>query len=231
MKVLCTGDWHLDRSTAGYDRYADVTKAASETVDAACEQAVELYVFLGDLADPHSVRSHRAAAFALVMASSLAHNGIRSIWMTGNHDVIDDGSGGSTLLALRAGGYMVHDSPGVQPLGAGHLIVMPHPPLGKWYDPAAWVADCAPPGHQRVLVVGHLSLPGAQQGSESGDMARGRLHEWPVAEIKSRWPNAIIVGGHYHAQHSRDGIEFAGSLARLGFDEESNQPGYVIVEV
>jgi hypothetical protein len=114
------------------------------------------------------------------------------------------------------------------------IIVLPFPASHSMYDPADVIheyGDGELKKADRVVVIGHLSLSGAKMGSESADMARGRAIEWPIAAIKEYWPDAIMVGGHYHRQQTCNGVIFPGSLARLGFDEETNEPGYLILEV
>ena len=244
MKILFTGDWHLDRMTAGYDRFEDIRDAIEQTVNVAMDSNIDMYVFLGDLANPNNVRSHRAAATAMGVAETLRRAAIDSIWIVGNHDVIEDGnvdfSGGaySTLSTLQSAGFTVISNPGgYSDLVNGiQFLAFPFPASHKVYDPISTIEEEVRSGaldsnNEKLLAIGHLSLPSAKMGSESADMARGRAIEWPVAAIKEYWPNAIIVGGHYHHQQTCNGVMFPGSLARLGFDEETNEPGYLILEV
>ena len=111
IKVLLTSDFHLDFITAGVDRYTDVCNSVDETVAAAIKEKVNLYIFLGDLCDPDTVRSNRSIAKAVSVARELEASGIESWWLVGNHDVIEDGSGGHTMLALEAAGFTVLDRP------------------------------------------------------------------------------------------------------------------------
>jgi len=100
VKILVTGDWHLDARTAGFDRFEDLRAAVSWTVDIADREHVDLYVMLGDLCDPDTTRSHRSIGLACETAASLADRGIAQVWIAGNHDVIEDGSGSTTMAAL-----------------------------------------------------------------------------------------------------------------------------------
>lgn len=100
MKILVTGDWHLDARTAGYDRFDDLRVAVDWTVELADRERVDLYVMLGDLCDPDTTRSHRAVGIACETAAKLADLGIAQAWIAGNHDVIEDGTGGTTMAAL-----------------------------------------------------------------------------------------------------------------------------------
>lgn len=107
MKILVTGDWHLDARTAGFDRFEDLRSAVDWTVAFAAAAGVDLYVNLGDLCDPDTTRSHRAVGLACETAAALARHGIAQVWLAGNHDVIEDGTG-STTLAPLAGWARVH---------------------------------------------------------------------------------------------------------------------------
>jgi DNA repair exonuclease SbcCD nuclease subunit len=245
VKILFTGDWHLDRSTAGFDRFFDVVEGIEKTLvhfRKSCDSSNMLYVFLGDLANPNNVRSHRAVATAIVAARNISTSIIgypetpaasASIWLTGNHDVIEDGSGESTLTPLVATGYCtVIDKPAVVSLGKNlSVVALPYPASCNSYDPAEFVESVEVPAANKVVAIGHLSMAGIIAGSESGELARGREYAWPVDAIKKRWPAAIMVGGHYHRSQVCNGVIFPGSLERLGFDEESNVPGFVTLEI
>lgn len=239
MKILFTSDWHLDRITAGFDRFDDVSKAVFETVSFACDNKIDLYIFLGDLANPNNVRSHRAASIAIRSAMLLSNHGIDSIWMVGNHDIIEDGTSDSdrepysTLSVLKAAGSDVASVPKLFDKGRIAIIALPYPASNRIYDPNDAIAELAPKAvlADKALVVGHLSLSAAVLGSESTDMARGRGIEWPVDTIRSMLPDAVMIGGHYHRAQTISGVNFVGSLTRLGFDEEHNDIGFLVLEV
>lgn len=256
MKILFTSDWHLDASTCGVDRFDDVVGAVKETVATAIAEKVDLYVFLGDLCDPDANRSPRCVSVAIDVASELQANDIESRWLTGNHCVIEDGSGTSVLSPLKAAEpkpsagtarWRVIDAPTVEllsrtPNGPPIAFVwLPYVPRCASYDAKEFVrdaglfaADAGVFATQTVNVVvgGHLSIRDMHPGSETIDMPRGRDLWLPVDEIAERWPGATVVSGHYHrAQTDPGGILIPGSLARLTFGEESNTPGFLIVEV
>jgi DNA repair exonuclease SbcCD nuclease subunit len=83
-----------------------------------------------------------------------------------------------------------------------------------------------------ILIVGHLTVPSAERGSESGEFARGRDLVFPVEACRDRWGDrAVLVNGHYHRrQVTRDGVNIPGSLARLRHDEEQHEPGYLAID-
>ena len=83
------------------------------------------------------------------------------------------------------------------------------------------------------LVVGHLTVPGMQPGEETHEMGRGRPMVFPVEETK----HVMRMNGHYHRRTiftpecGGTPIIIPGSLARLTFSEEGNNPGFLVVEV
>ncbi len=237
MKIVVTSDWHLDSVTSGFDRFDDICAAVDETVQAAMDEKADYYMMLGDLCNPHTVRSHRAIAKAIDVGVDLEDAGIRTFWITGNHDVVEDGTGANTMLALRAAGFTVFDNPGLYWCGTFATIALPFAPTILGYDPADIIkssvrycgdrrSDSAP-----LLIAGHLNLEGISPGSETEDMPRGREVFWPVDALKEHFPTTPVVGGHYHKQQDHDGVHLVGSLARLTFGEQSNKPQFLVLEV
>lgn len=246
MRVVCVSDLHLDARTAGAPRREDLTEQLERVVEkfiAEEEEAQDrLFVFGGDLADPHRASSCYASAVAVMAATKLAWAGVDSIWITGNHDVVQDGTGDHTLLSVAAlsddrvhvrafpdvvavGGYAR-----VTHAGARRVMCLPYPSTATAYDPEAYVRGYEGPAPH--LVVGHLSLPGMHPGSETLEMPRGRDYPWPVAAIRERWPSVPIVAGHYHrAQTTAEGVHVVGALGRLTFGDEAHAPSYLKLEI
>jgi DNA repair exonuclease SbcCD nuclease subunit len=255
VKLLIFSDAHADATTAGYDRSEDVAGALGEVVRAAVKEDVDLVLFLGDLCDPDGSRSHRAAALGTFTACTLwFQHGIRSRWLVGNHDVIEDGSGSHTLAGVaaveasqqgrgaRMGGeaIKVYSEPtserfGDRREGGFDLVALPFTPRSHAYDPQLFVEHHNLGGVGEngwpVVVIAHLNIEGIAPGSETIDMPRGRAVFLPVDAIRKRWPKALVVAGHYHQRQVFDGVVVVGSLERLTFGEERNAPGWLIVEV
>ncbi len=241
MKILCSSDWHGDASTAGFPRYEDISRAVLETVDAAVREGVGLYLFLGDLCDPDSSATHRAAALGVLTAATLwSRHGIPSRWITGNHDVKEDGSGSHTLAGVAAlahsvkheGQIGVLSQPFVECWAGFDLVYLPFAPRSHAYDPEEWVNKCGAGKYGvQVIVAGHLNIEGIEPGSETTEMPRGREVFLPVAAIRQRWPKALILNGHYHRRQTFRGVVIPGSLERLTFGEEHNSPGFLIIDV
>lgn len=242
LTIVSSGDWHLDWHTAGFSREEDVATNAERAADEARKLKADLFLFLGDLADPDTLGAHAATQFACDLASSLASEGIMSAWIRGNHDVVEDGRNTSTLSALRGvqlggvakGMIRVYEEPRADllslPGGPLGLVALPYPSRGCVYDPAEFVAKIqTPPADVPLLVAGHLWLRGAEPGSESTDMARGRAVYWPEEILQKRFPNALCVGGHYHRRGKYGNVHIAGSLERLTFGELTHEPGFLVL--
>lgn len=101
MKVLFTSDWHTDHVTAGVSRHAELLDYVGRVVDAIHEHEVDVVCFLGDAFDPGSMSEGVWSAFmikALHRISDAARYG--SVWIVGNHDVLDSSVPCSTLSPL-----------------------------------------------------------------------------------------------------------------------------------
>lgn len=241
MRLLLTSDWHGDWVTAGFRRFEDVARAVDRIVQAACSSRVDAVVFLGDLANPGRESAHRAVAMAVAASVALDERAIDSVWMTGNHDVVEDGTGAHVLLALgqlgRSRVRLVDRPARLLLLGrtgdACDLFALPYTPRSHTYDPERelerlfFETDRSYP----QLVVAHLNIEGIQPGSETTDMARGRDVFFPLEAARRLMPDAVLANGHYHRRQVFDGIHIPGSPERLAFGEEDNDPGFLVVEL
>lgn len=238
-KIVVIGDLHLDQSTAGVDRFVDGSTVLDRAVHHAKELKATAFIFTGDLSDPHTSRSHRAVAKLAHAVADLKKAGTWSILLAGNHDVIEDGSGGCVMDALRwSDQCTVAARPGFFPLidhklqrVACRVLALPFTPSSHNYDPDAYVRSLQDPGDLPVLVIGHLNLDGIAVGSETTEMPRGRDVFWPITALNECFPKALRVGGHYHAPQVFKGVNIVGSAVRLRFDERGNSPGYLVLEV
>jgi len=236
VRLMISSDWHLDATTAGVERRDDLEAAVAELALAVDERSIEAFLFLGDLTNPDNPRAWRAIEVAIRFALGLERRGIDQAWLTGNHDVVEDGRCSSTLLPLRGAGIRVIDSPGEQVFAGHSLVAFPFTPSSHTYDPAEVVAR-ASGGRMagRTIVASHLCVEGIEPGSEVAEFARGREVFLPVDAIARDLPGSLLLNGHYHARQTyrRSGIEVhvPGSIARLTRGERDNSPGYLIAEV
>lgn len=235
--VVATSDWHLDAYTAGYARFDDVKNAVAVVIMAVEALVIEvgadavLFCFLGDLCDPDANRSPRCISFAVEVAQRLRKLGVRSRWLVGNHDVIEDGSGTSTLsplAALDTDRVMIRvlSEPDIEVIHGVAFCWLPYVPRSLAYDPVEFVhrAHAALPDID--VVAGHLNVPGIVPASETVDMGRGREEWFPLDAVHELWPSAVLMNGHYHQSHAKP-VYIPGSLARLTFGEQHNTPGFL----
>lgn len=249
MRLVAVSDLHLDQSTAGVDRFDDVKHVLDQAVEHAIEIKADAFAFCGDLTDPHTVRSHRSVdALAEASARLKAHD-VMVIMIAGNHDVIEDGSGRTVLDSLKhmdighvitepcvrelvtESPVMVCGKPRIIDLCT--LIALPFTPTSHNYDPDAFIRSLTGDNRAtgKVLVIGHLNLEGITPGSETTDMPRGRDVYWPLEALRELYPEAMLLGGHYHTPQVFEGVHIVGSAARLRFDEANNDPGFIVLEV
>ena len=240
-KIVVSSDWHADWVTYGVARFGDVRAAAFQVVESAIRQKADLFAFLGDLCDPDDCPAAlRALELAIDVATTLAAAGVPSWWLAGNHDVIEDGTGRTTLSPLSAIGLrevVVVESPKrlVIPGKSKHdpsrpvpALLLPFTAASHRYDPAAVVAENAEALGARAVVAGHLTLDGIHPGEETLDMPRGRSVSFPVEACRAGW---LKMNGHYHARQSYRGVQIPGSVARLGFGEAKNKPSFLTLEI
>lgn len=234
MKLVLTGDFHLDAVTAGIERRAEIERAVMDgPVRAAVEGKADLFVFLGDLCDPGRSAVHDAA-FPIKVAHALAQAGVASAWLTGNHDVILSGELRTTLdplAAARVPGCRVYRQSTMDlhgPCGT-RVLALPYVAAAEW----GWRADLLV-GSGPVVALGHCTaFPGAAESSEAVEFARGRGQPWPDL---AGAPVAFAANGHLHAAQQVDvagtgTVHFPGALARLTFGECGNEPGFLVAEV
>ena len=251
MKIVLSSDWHGDVVTMGVPRYDEIEAAAMQSAAKAKEENADLYVFTGDLTDPNAGRgAFRSIALAVRVATMLREWRIPSIWLTGNHDVFEDGSGESVLsifreLALFDTSIQLFDRPGHtficrQTKHAIPVVALPFTASSHAYDATEELrtnlAAVAPfmekVGAKKCLVLSHLTVPGIQPGEETIDMPRGREVLFPVDEIRNR-ADVLVLLGHYHRRQTvaigDATMTIPGSLARLTFGEERNAPGFLYI--
>jgi len=237
MKILLFSDVHFDAVTAGVSRFDEIRYACAAVVRAAIEQHVDMVCFLGDWCDPDSVCVHGAVRELVDMSLRLAHAGIPSRWLVGNHDVVEDGTGDSVLSVLRSlrmvCGEMVQlrDGPSTEMIANVLVMYLPYTSRAFAYDPVEYVQRIRAPTSLLLLVCSHLMIAGIGLGSETHVMARGRDVFLPLDALRDMHPNAVICNGHYHAPQEYRGVHVVGSLVRVRFDEAHNETGYTILAI
>lgn len=232
MKFVAISDVHLDHVTHGVRRFEEVRDAMHVAADRAIEENADAFFFLGDLCDPDSGSSvFRAVEVALDVALRLVMRHIPSVWLAGNHDVIEDGTGDTTLSPLRAlqhpGLVHVAERPRTIVIADRHVVCLPFTATSHPYDVEGAVGMMtANLRRETAISLSHLNVPGVVPGEETLEMPRGREVILPVHLLKDRV--GLMLQGHYHRQQvTGDGVVIPGSLARLAFGEEGNRPGFL----
>lgn len=245
LTFIITSDWHLDAITSGVERFDELKRAVDSVVAKAILNKVDFFIFLGDLTDPHTSRAYRADKLATETATRLAQAEVNSIWLVGNHDVIEDGRGTHTLMGLAGcaaanGSIYVVDRPVIFRNGFNSIdfLCLPYPSATTSFDVLEeGVAMLKSSNARTVVVFSHLNLNiGVREGSESKDMRKGRDVYLPIQELQavasSMGKRIYFFNGHYHKhQIDKTSVSIPGSLARLRFDEENNTPGWLEVEL
>jgi DNA repair exonuclease SbcCD nuclease subunit len=228
--IFVVSDLHLDAVTLGVPRLNEVRAALSFVVDQVNATPNAWLVFNGDAFDPDKLAAHRCSAKLIEYYRALKRPE-QSLWVAGNHDVVDDGEGTTTLSSLEAAGAPVFSAPDCDKYFTNNsAMILPYPGRGAWsYDPAEEVRKFAP--YKPVLVFGHLSDKGCQPGSESEDMASGRDVDWPHDELEVRMPQAVRIGGHYHRGGRYGNLHVVGAPARFNFGEQASIPSYLRIEI
>lgn len=237
MRILLLSDVHIDAISCGKPRHDQIYDALLE----ATKSDFDLMFFLGDWADPDNERSLRASTSAVKFAHHVYdQKRLRSIWITGNHDVAEDGHGSHVLSPLAETDVaVVYDEPSHY-YGYNwpfQLVLLPYTDRLHAYDPGKFIEETAPALNKKktTIILGHLDVEGATPGSEIKDMPRGREVFWPTAAIAKHMSHAMCIGGHIHERGvlKRDGVEIniVGSLDRLSFSEEKMTPGWHALEV
>lgn len=234
-RAIVSSDWHADAVTAGDERFDEIEETADKIATYAIQShqhpSPSLFVFAGDLTNPDPPRCWRAARLGVQIAHRLTAAGVPSIWITGNHDVLEDGHRSHSMMPMEGAGilsYIVSAPNVVYPYPGCRVLCLPYVPRSHAYDPLEFVNQVL---DQPSLIVSHLMIEGIEPGSETKDFARGRDIFLPLDELRRRWPNVPIVNGHYHAGRIFRGVHIPGSIARLTLGEVHNSPRYLEIQL
>jgi DNA repair exonuclease SbcCD nuclease subunit len=248
VKVLLVSDLHADAVTAGVSRFDEVERSLFQAVDHAVAKLgpEDLWVCLGDVADPDcGPIGFRISKMIVKAALRLWGSEITQLWVAGNHDPVLDGRGQTVLAPLKAleeelnfegSEVKVHvaEHPEVFWVSGVQVVALPYPGASP-YVPGAFLGGVEL--HPKTLVFSHLVVPGASQGEEATEMARGKDVFFPV-EVARKVRPALICNGHHHRRQVvrlGEGLEIfiPGSAARLRFgpEEEFPDPGFLVLTI
>jgi DNA repair exonuclease SbcCD nuclease subunit len=237
MKVIVTADWHLDSVTLGVSRFDDLSVALRQLMTTALQERPRLFLFLGDLCNPdRGARTLKAISTVALYARMLAENDIESVWLAGNHDVVDSSDIVSSLTPLGSMPFLhVVEKLGSMQIDGWHFVFLPYISrvLQAEIDVRRFVErECVLAADKglRTVIAGHCThIDGAVNGNETTLMPRGRTMAFPT-DIGKRY-GAIMFNGHYHTrQHTPSGVYIPGSLGRFDFGEERNTPSFYVFD-
>ncbi|MDF2697890.1 MAG: nuclease SbcCD, subunit [Labilithrix sp.] len=246
VRIVVVSDLHFDKDTLGVPRMPEVCAALHQAVEYAIEIDAAALLCLGDISDPDiggaaSLAPKHCAAAAL----RLEHHEIHSVWIAGNHDVYEDGSGATTLspiVALDSGTGCIHVVERPAFIDIAHRLAiacLPFTAVSHAYDPDVAYTRMTEEAAKRkeppaIIVAAHLTIPGVEPGEETTDMPRGRDVVFPFEATRGALAR---LNGHYHRRQvfdPEDGgppIHIPGAPARFAFGEEGNDPGFLVLTV
>lgn len=244
MKLLVTGDLHMDTVTAGVRRLPEVEGFVEGVIEGIKRENVDLALFLGDYFNPGTMRSHELTTTLTKWAARIDEL-VTSVWIAGNHDVVETSEGWTTISPLTLGSGKRARVVAEKPISVGILgsdglkwvTVLCLPYVARSAQTPNLHADAIEKTEAvgPIVVVSHLTVPGAVMSSESTEMSRGRDTDFPVERVAKLKP-ALVFNGHYHRAQTVDvgpfKIHCPGSPLRNNFGERNDrQKGYLIAEV
>lgn len=247
MKALLTSDWHLDWVTAGAARIRELETYISIVEEVIKREAIDYVFFLGDACDPGGMLASLYAT-TLIDAARRFHRACRgSVWIAGNHDVIESSRGITTLSPVRAAmadirnadRFEVFERPGFIDLPGLGVLALPY--VARDVEATSYGVDFteavgeAATSSNPVCVIGHLTVPGARMSSESNELARGRDVDFPGNDIFANLDPVFVANGHYHeaqiVKYAGLDIIIPGSPVCLTFGERNDDAkGFTILE-
>ena len=247
MKALLTSDWHLDAVTAGATRLPELESYIEIIADVTEREGIDFVFFLGDACDPGGMLGSLYTT-TMIRAARRLHRAacVGSVWIAGNHDVIESSRGVTTLTpigeAMSGGGdgrFALFERPGFVDLPGLGVLALPYVARDleatAYSDDLGEAIEAASSFDGPVCVLGHLTVPGARMSSESHELARGRDVDIPIADVLTIVDPVFVANGHYHeAQIVKYGgaeIIIPGSPVRLTFGERNDdRKGFTILE-
>lgn len=237
MKIVACSDLHLDKTTLGVPRMTEGARALRQAVDHAMKIEARWFFFLGDISDPDNGGSTFAAqGLAIEAIRSLTDANIYSIWLVGNHDIVEDGSGFNVLTPLKVLESMtlgfIADEPSKIHLGDNyHAVCLPYAPIARAYDPAKMAREFRYDREEKQIVLSHLMIPGIAPGEETLEMPRGRDIVLPLEETSHA---TMRLSGHYHKRQDFDPGDGGPPIHVVGtypmtFGEETNQAAFSVI--
>ncbi len=230
MKFLHTADSHLGYSaytrlsSEGYNqREMDVYKGFEQTIDAAIDNEVDMFIHAGDLFD--SVRpNNRALSFALDQILRLSRAEIPFIVISGNHDTPRLRGTGSVFRLFEHidNVYPVYKGE-YEAIEIGDTIVHCLPQCMNDASLREQMKRINIKNNKKNMAVLHVGVVGISV------FRTGELNEHLIDTTSLSSKLDYIALGHYHGHTELSGnTYYAGSTERLSFSEASEDKGLII---
>jgi DNA repair exonuclease SbcCD nuclease subunit len=250
MRVLFTSDWHLDAHTLGVPRRPELLRYLDVVQQAAAVEEVDVVAFAGDACDPgHMLQSQYAADIIDAFRKLGATRTLVAI--AGNHDVVEVAGPLTTLTPARVafendGNKHIFELPGTVAFPDHRVVFLALPYVARsqveaaqplfvdLLDQAFSAAAMRKKANYKLVVMGHMTVPGAKLGSETVELSRGRDLDLPLERIAALQPD-LVVNGHYHkpqvVQVGGVNVVIPGSPASFSTDDAAQGKGYTIAEI
>jgi exonuclease SbcD len=241
-------------------RFEDFVLALSKVVDHAIEHKVDIFLFSGDAYRNASPEPVYQKMFARQLRR-LSQADIQTILVVGNHDQILRSTSSHSLSvfqSLEVPGVIIVDQPvftrietkngPIQLIGLPHLTKHQLMTLDKYSDKTAKELDRILVEHVRLLLAGYYQqldpdIATVVTAHMTVDTATAGIEEELLIGYTQTFPTDIFINpkvdyvalGHVHKfqtiKQNNPIIVYSGSLERVDFGEESQDKGFVHVDL
>ena len=241
-------------------RFEDFVAALAKVVDHAIAHKVDIFLFSGDAYRNASPEPVYQKMFARQLCR-LSQADIQTILVVGNHDQILRSTTSHSLSvfqSLEVPGVIIVDQPvftrittkngPVQLIGLPHLTKHQLMTLDKYSDKTAKELDRILVEHVRLLLAGYYQqldpdVPTVVTAHMTVDTATAGIEEELLIGYTQTFPTDVFINskvdyvalGHVHKfqtiKENNPIIVYSGSLERVDFGEESQDKGFVHVDL
>jgi DNA repair protein SbcD/Mre11 len=254
------GHGRINPATGLNVRFEDFVQAFAQSVDFALKSQADIYLFSGDAYRNASPEPVYQKAFAQELRR-LSESGIKTILLVGNHDQILKSSGShamSVFQSLAVPNVVTIDQPQLLTVDTAHgacqFIGLPHVTRHllmtheKYAGMPSAEIERVLVGHVRdilqsfydqldpnmpTIVSAHMMVDRARAGAEQ-ELMVGYSMTFPLDLFIDQRIDYVALGhvhGHQILRQSSPAIVYSGSIERVDFGEETEDKGFVSVEL
>ena len=245
VRLLHTSDWHLGRTLHGASLIEHQRAFLAWLVETAVAQRVDAVLVAGDVYD-RAVPPSDAVALLDEALARFAEAGVPVIISSGNHDSAVRLGFGSRLARAAKVYFRTTTADVTEPVVFGDLGVYAIPYLLPDAVTAEWGvershaavltaaverirADAAERAIDRVVVLAHAFVTGAQPSDSERDITVGGIGDVPASIFSGL---SYVALGHLHgAQQVAEGIRYSGSPLPYSFSERQHTKSVALVDV